>query len=560
MTVIASSSEHETNTALADLRRGAPRLVSLSISERKRLLQACIHGVARASDRWLELSWQAKRIDPGAPARAEDITMGPVPVLRYLRLMYQTLVDIEKNGRPRLVGRPREVDGRLHVPVFPTPFLFDRVLFGSIRAHVRMRPGIALDDIFGDQVQRASGKATDDPATLALVLGAGNVSAIPITDALTRIFQDNQAVLLKMNPVNAYVGSVFQDAFAPLIQADLLRVVFGGADVGARLIASDNVDCIHVTGSDRTHDAIVWGATPEEQEARKRANTPQMTKPITSELGNVGPWIVVPGDYSQRQLRFQAENIVASITNNASFVCIATKMVITCRDWPQRELFLNMIDEILAEIPARYAYYPGAAERFARFAGVPSRDAEYLPWTMRRDVSIDEAPHLFQEESFVCVFGETAIAADSPEDFLRRAVSFANERMWGSLSAAMTIPAAFKRRSPDVLEEAINRLEYGVVGINQWPGVAFALMSTPWGACPGSTLHDIQSGIGGVHNTNLIEGWEKTVISSALTVFPKPVWFSTHRCPEAVAQSLLRVYLKPGASRLFSVILHAMGG
>jgi acyl-CoA reductase-like NAD-dependent aldehyde dehydrogenase len=170
------------------------------------------------------------------------------------------------------------------------------------------------------------------------------------------------------------------------------------------------------------------------------------------------------------------------------------------------------------------------------------------------------APELFTEESFVCVVGETALVASTPDEFLSSAVDFVNERMWGTLSAAITVPQEFQRNQADELERAVDRLEYGTVGINQWPGVVFALMSTPWGAYPGSTLEDIQSGMGSVHNTYLLDGPEQTVISSPLTVFPKPVWFSTHRCPEAVADSLLKLYMRPTVWRLPPVLMHAIQG
>ena len=553
----------------ADLRRGAERLVALPVAERQRLLRQCVIGVQDNWEQWVEKAWAAKRIPAGDAARAEDILTGPVPTLRYLQLLDQTLDDITRHGRPRLPGEPYHSGadepgadvsgGRLRVPVFPTRNLFDRLLFGPIKGQVRMPPGVTADAMFGDCVRRASGSAADDPA-VTLVLGAGNVSSIPITDTLTKIFQENQAVLLKMNPVNEYVGPVFEKAFSPLIDADLLRIVYGGADVGARLIYSDEIDRIHITGSDRTHDSIVWGATPAEQADRKARGTPLMSKTITSELGNVSPWIIVPGQYSRRQLKFQAENIVASVVSNASFVCIATKMLITCKDWPQRELFLQMIDDILAKAPRRFAYYPGASDRYVRFAGVAADDPERLPWTFRRDVDPQAEQHLFSEESFVCVFGETAITASSPSDFLNSAVTFANDRMWGTLSAALTVPRDFQTRRAAELDQAIDQLRYGIVGVNQWPGVAFALMSTPWGAYPGSTLHQIESGIGSVHNTFLLDRPEKSVISSPLTFYPKPVWFSTHRRCESVARNLLKLYLRPTARRLPAVLINAMLG
>lgn len=543
---------------ISKLRGGAQRLVKMPLQQRQELLQACIGGIKKTWQRWTADAWNAKRIPAGDGARAEDILTGPIATLRYLHLLHQTLTDIDRHGRPRLPGTPREVRGRWQVPVFPTHNLYDRLLFGPLSAHVRMQAGASFDNLFGDNLLRVQG-AAGEPSCITLVLGAGNVSSIPITDALTKIFQDNQAVLLKMNPVNEYVGPICEQAFASLIDADLLRIVYGGADVGSRLIHSDEIDCVHITGSNRTHDAIVWGGSQEERTRRQLANTPRLLKPITSELGNVSPWIVIPGRYTHKELQFQAENIAASITNNASFNCIATKMLVTCEDWPQRQHFLDLLDGILATLPRRFAYYPDAAERYARFAGIAA-ESEQLPWTLRRNVNAHDEPHLFQEESFVCVCGETTLSAGSAAEFLASAVDLANERMWGTLSAAITVPREFAKQQASILDHAIDQLRYGIVGVNQWPGVAFALMSTPWGAYPGSKLNNIQSGLGCVHNTFLLDAAEKTVLSSPLTIFPKPIWFSTHRCPESVARSLLNMYLRPSIAGIPAVLLHAMRG
>ena len=167
---------------------------------------------------------------------------------------------------------------------------------------------------------------------------------------------------------------------------------------------------------------------------------------------------------------------------------------------------------------------------------------------------------LFGEESFTCVFGETALTASSPASFLQQAVEFANEQMWGTLSAALSVPPDFHKSTAEQLDRAVDALRYGTVGINLWPGVAFALMSTPWGAYPGATLDDIQSGRGSVHNTYLLARPTKTVVRSPPTFMPKPMWFSTHRRPESLARSLIRLYLRPSPVRLLPVLTHAILG
>jgi hypothetical protein len=543
---------------LVELQSGARTLLSLPLPQRIELTDACAEGVAAVAREWVEAACAAKRIPSTSPARAEEILAGPVAVLRQLRLLGQTIRDLRDFGRPVLPGNVDTLHGQMRVPVFPTRSLYDRLLFRPMKAEVWLRPGASY--LYGENgaaLERLIDPSPSAPV-VACVLGAGNVSSIPATDALTKILQENRAVLLKLNPVNDYLGPILEQALAPLVEAALFCVAYGGADVGAYLVAHEAIGEVHVTGSIDTHDAIVWGHDPHERERRRAAGTPLLTKPITSELGNVTPWIVVPGKYTDAQLRFQAESVAASIVNNASFNCIATKVIVTHQDWPQRERFLDFIERILGEVPPRHAYYPGAANRFAAFTGRSPEDPEYLPWTLLRDASPDESPHLFERESFVGVCAETALEADSPREFLAKAVEFVNGRLWGTLAAAVTAPAEFSLRSPADLDTALRKLRYGTIGVNQWPGVAYALLSPPWGGYPGSDLTDAQSGIGFVHNTYLLDAPEKTVLSCPLRFFPKPVWFPSHRNAEAVAWSLFALYRRPSPWRLPRVLKAAL--
>ena len=544
------------DVAVKDLRAGAERLVTYSLDDRIRVIDQCIVAVGDVSREWVRRACAAKRIDADGPASAEEILAGPVGVVRYLQLLKATLHDIQRDGTPRLPGRTEHANGRYRVPIFPTQQLFDRLLFKPFRVESWLRPGVAVDNLFGDQVQQLSGRGVP---TVVAVLGAGNVTSIPATDALTKILQQNQAVMLKMNPVNDYLGPLLEQAFAPLVDEGFLRIIFGSADVGQYVVEHSGTDAVHITGSNITHDMIVWGADFNDQQHRRETNQPLLNKPITSELGNVTPWIVVPGDYSPAQLRFQAENLVASIANNASFNCVATKMVVTARNWPDRERFLDLVETILAGVPRRFAYYPGAEQRFTEYAGQnpPDGHGGYLPWTMLRSTDVEQSPRLFQRESFVCVTAETTLSAETPEAFLEQAVDFVNDRLWGNLAAALTVPQKFPRQK---LDQAIAKLRYGTIGINQWPGVSFGLMSPAWGAYPGGQLQDVQSGIGEVHNTYLLDQVEKVVLQSPLTLTPKPVWFSTHRCPQHVAWRLLDLYLHPRWTRLPSLLYHAVRG
>ncbi|MCA9006424.1 MAG: aldehyde dehydrogenase [Planctomycetaceae bacterium] len=538
----------ELDQVLDELAETSRSGAGLSVARRIELTEECLSCLYQAARDWVDLACEAKRIPRESTTCAEEVLAGPVSVARFLRVLLTSLKAIQAAGRPRLPVSPIAKPGApLRVPVFPTAGIYDSLVFYGLYAEAWLREEISAENLF-DLTGFEPAETTASPLTL--VLGAGNVSAIPATDVLTKVLQDGERVLLKMNPVNAYLKPVFEQSFAPLITAGLLRIVDGGAAAGAYLVEHAAIDRIHITGSTQTHDAIVWGSDPEECRTRKASHQPRLQIPVTSELGNVSPWIVVPGQYSERQLQFQAENIAASIVNNASFNCLATKVIVTSADWPDRDRFMTMIEQKLQQIPRRYAYYPGAAERWRRFAGSDPDDQEYLPWKLLRDADPAQSPQLFQEESFVCVCAETTFKATSAAEFLERAVEFVNRDVWGTLCATITVPAAFRKSEQTTLERCIGKLKYGAVGINHWPALNYAFMSTPWGGAPGATLQDVVSGMGNVHNTYFLAGVEKTVLSGPLTLFPQPVWFPSHPNPEAVGWRLLDLYTKPSLGNL----------
>jgi hypothetical protein len=544
----------EIDRSLRQLCEGAPELCESSLSERIQLAKGCLKNIGELFPAWVEKGCSAKRSGDTAAGRAEDLLTGPMTTMRFLHLVIGTLEDLKKTGKPKLPKEPKVVFGQLRVPVFPSRLLFDSLIFRGLTAETWLDESVTRDDLFCELIPSSP--------HVELVLGAGNVSSIPVTDALTKIFQEDHVVLLKMNPVNDYLGPILEKILQPLVQKNWLRFIYGGIEQGDHAVHHEAVDSIHITGAAASHDAIVWGRDPDERDERKASQRPLVKKPVTSELGNVTPWLILPGKYSSSQLHAQAESLAASIANNASFNCIATKMIVTWDGWPQREEFLELLQSILDATPPRYAYYPGAAERFARFSGQSSEDYPngHFPWILRRNVSLEDEPHLFQEESFVCVVGETMLQAESEVEFAERAASFMNDQLVGTLAAGITVALEWEKQYAEEFDQLLRTLRFGTIGLNQWPGIAFGLMSPPWGGFPGATLADVQSGIGLVHNTYLLRKPEKTIVRAPLNLRPKPVWFSTHRCPEAVAQKLCRLYADPSVLRLPRLFASALRG
>jgi hypothetical protein len=104
------------------------------------------------------------------------------------------------------------------------------------------------------------------------------------------------------------------------------------------------------------------------------------------------------------------------------------------------------------------------------------------------------------------------LEADSVADYIDRATTFANEHLWGTLNATLIVhPESMKVPSIAIaVERAISNLRYGTIGLNYWAGSSFTLGTTTWGAFPGHSIKDIQSGTGVVHNTLMFCGHHST--------------------------------------------------
>lgn len=559
------SEERALDGALEVLRDNARSFARLPIREKIGLLRSSMDLLADAADAWTADGARARGITdyPG-----EEMVVGPVPTMRNLRLLAESLERLEA-GRPLVADGQVSTrsDGRVEVRTFPTDAI-DGALFSGITLHQLMLPGVAAAEVKAKA--GAFYQAQDPEGGVSLILGAGNVSSIPPMDMLYKSFAEGFVCLVKVNPVNEWVGPHMERAFRPFVERGFLRVVYGGAEVGSYLVNHAMVDDIHITGSNHTHDLIVWGPPGPERERRKAANDPVLKKRITSELGNVSPVAVVPADYSDAELDFMARNAAAMVTNNASFNCNAAKMLITSKGWSQRQRFLDLVARTMGEMPTRLAYYPGAKDRYQRLTAgrsgvqrIGEGSETKLPWTLIPDVDASRSDEpLFSTEPFCSILSETSLEAKDPAQFLAEATRFMNDRLWGTLNAMIVIHPKLEESGEvkAALDRAILELRYGTVGINHWPALAYATTSPAWGGHPSATLQDVQSGIGWVHNTYLLEGIEKTILRGPLKLFPKPVWFGGHKRVEAVARRLLAMERDPSWLKVPGIALNALQG
>lgn len=546
---------------LAALSAARSRWIKRPLTDKIRDLDLIIEATARVAPGLVAAAVKAKGLTPGSALEAEEVFAGPVVLAHAARLLRDRLTEIASTGGlrpPKAYARP---DGQVVAKVFPQDYAY-RLFFPGFRGEIWMDPAVTLAEL---PDRRAGRILNPDEGGLALVLGAGNVSSIGPLDVIQKLFVEGRVCILKLNPVNDYLGEFIEEIFGHLIRDGFMRAAYGGADVGDHLCHHELVDEIHITGSDQTHDVIVFGPG-EEGAARKARGEPRLHKPITSELGNVTPIIIAPGAWRSSDLRLQAENVATQLVNNAGFNCNAAKVLVLSAAWPQRAAFMDALRAVLAMLPQRPAYYPGAEQRYERFTeerarldviGVPAEGV--LPWTLIPDLDPQDPDELcFQRESFCGVLGITALETSEPAAFLKEAVAFCNERLWGTLGASVIIDPRAAKAHRGALDEAVASLRYGSVVINHWPGVSYGLGVTTWGAFPGHTLEDIQSGIGVVHNTDLFDAPQKSVIYGPFRPKPKPPFFATSVTGLKVAWALLDYERRPSAMRFLRVLFNAL--
>jgi hypothetical protein len=525
---------------LASLTAGAATSAGLSAPDRATLARATARRVADLAAAWVAAAVAIKGGGGSVPdaVAAEETATGPLATLRLLLSTARVWAAVGQTGPPPAIQAAIQhaagPGSFVAVDVLPEPRLFDGVIFQGYQATVRcVNPG-------GLEAFRASWRAEIESRPrsggVAAVLGAGNVTGLAPADAIDQIFGHGRAVLLKLHPLHAPLASIYRDALAPLVDAGLLAIVVGDAELARAAVAAPAVTHVHLTGGQAAFDSLVWGPDGPRPSAQ-----PILHKGITCELGNVTPWLVLPGHYTPQELRFQADLVAASIAHNTSFNCIATKTIVTCRNWSQREDFLRLVAGRLGSLPPRPAWFSGAAAAWEEATGLRLPADGSLPWTFLTGIEPGGDRRLLDREWFVPVATEVPLDATDFESFCSRATEFTHT-LPGSLAASVTIPGSLPAVDAARAELLVEHLRYGVVAVNTWSAIAYALGSVPWGGYPGATLLDPASGIGRVHDPLMLPLVHNSILRAPLSGRLAPAWLPWHRRGEQLARGLLGMY------------------
>jgi len=561
--------------AVAELREHKDSWARASTQERVAILAEIKDELLKVAESWALTAARKKQIPADSPLAGEEWISGPYALMSGCNAFIQTLSQMEDKAFLRRLPVRELANGRIAVTVVPNS-IWDRLLLSGVKAEVWMQAGVTKDNLAANTASAYDVPAAARQGKVALVLGAGNIAAIAPLDCFHKLFAEHQVTILKMNPVNDYLVDVLQIALKPLIARGALRIVRGGADVGEYLCNHPGVDEIHITGAEASHDIIVWGPG-EEGRRNKRAGAPRNNRRITSELGAVCPTIVVPGPWSDADLSFQAEQIATQKLHNSGFNCIACQMLVVSESWQGTAPLLQKVAQTLKAAPPRAAYYPGAQKRMADFAshslGATNFVRDQAPACLVTPLANGDDAWFETNEVFAPAMSVRRIDELDSEAFLRKAIGYANERLRGTLGANILIhPSTIGKIGRRKFEEIIAELRYGCIAVNAWAGLGFLLVQTPWGAFPGHTLDDVQSGIGAVHNTFMFDKPERTVVeapftpyprnllSGEMTLLPRPPWFVTNRKQHVIGRLLTYFEYRPSWSQMPRIFLNALLG
>ncbi len=514
--------------ALPHLTTGALALQGRSHGDVAELLQACCRSTAAVADEWVAASTAAKGWTNVAHAAAEEWASGPLPVARFLRVLHCLHRELAAGRLPALRRSRTRLGGRDSYDVVPARGLCDPVLLRHYRARVDCAAGSAP-------------KAPERRGEVALVLGAGNVTATPMLDVLDQVFLHGRAVVLKSSPLHRALASVFDCALAPLRAAGLVQICGGDALLGQAIARRPDIATVHVTGAVAT-----WAAL--------RADQALAGKHLSAEVGCCTPAFVVPGAWRDGELRFVAQQLAAYVAMNGGATCLAPRVVLTANGWPQRRVFLQHLREELAALPPRVPFHGSARAHFATAAGADPTSEALAP-TLRQGLDWQHDRDLCAAEHFAPIVLELPLPGEDAIAWLEHAVAFVRDHVFGALSAYVWVPPRMLLPLHQTLHAALDALPHGTIAINCWTGLGYGLGNTPWGVPPGSPW---QCGVGWTRDTTCLPGVQRVVVEAPLRPRPLPPWLPAHRGAASTLRALTNYYLAPSPLRMLATAAHAL--
>ena len=430
-------------------------------------------------------------------------------------------------------------DSKKSYKVFPTKTI-EKLLFPFLEGEVRFGKNLSFEQI--NEFRGFANRFKNNKSKITLILGAGNVSSIPVLDALFHMIAYKSVIYMKLNPVNDYLLPIFTQVFEPFISRGYMIITEGDMEASKYLTQHEGFHHTHLTGSNFTYENIVYGKILTDKERSVKTLHKVNKKPITTELGNVTPIIVHPGNWSRSEIKHQAKKIVTAKLNNSGFNCIAAQVIVLPKDWKHTQKLKDDILFYLKKVGDTTSYYPGASENLDQL--LETENYEQInnlscntPFLVS-DLDLEKEYANKEVWSTALYFKE--IPYTSNENFCSNSIEYVNNELWGNLGVTVLIKNHKKKTNQSILNDYVENLKYGTVAINEWSALGFVIPTLPWGGYPGNKDNDIQSGQGYVHNSLLFESPQKGVVYSRFRLSPiiDPPWFVTNKKAHRIFKNL----------------------
>lgn len=384
-------------------------------------------------------------------------------------------------------------------------------------------------------------KAEDTTGGVAVVLGAGNQSALTIIDIFQCLFvHPRLPVFVKHHPLRPWLHEPYSMILEPLIKRGFVHMIpDGGIPLTKSLLSCKEVSHVHLTGALSTANAVKESLAL----TRPHLSQSEVDDMVTSELGCSTPIVFSPGSYTETEMRNAAKMIVYSKKFDAGCNCLCAQAVILPEKWGQKEKFKELLTEEFMTAPTDPCYYPGSYERCSEF----SKDYdESQTKEMNSEIfttgDVHEKPDMHPVVAECGVFGTKEYnglavqkeafgpfmsivelsggesSSNTDEYFSKTVAPYLNDKdnIFGTLSCSVMIPESIENKEK-VQKNAVAALKYGSIAINSWTAVNYNAMLSGAIWCGHRRELKKQSGNGYIGNHFSIPNVEKTVVYTTLS-------------------------------------------
>ena len=539
----------DVDRSISTLRLNSQEFANLTNEELSAMFLTSIENIKTIAYFWATIGADNKGIK-GSTAEGEEWLGGPFASTIAL----QYYIDYLKNDI-NFIDEKSISENKINV--FPNKNI-EKLLFPFVTADVHFNKNMSIEDILN---ARGFGNRLGFKKGITLILGAGNVSSIPLLDTIYDMVVNRHCILLKLNPVNEYLKPVFEKVFENFISRGFMIVTTGDTEISSYMTNHLGITNMHLTGSDKTYEKIVYGTVLPEKDKGKKTLPKINKKPFTTELGNVTPFIIHPGNWSSGEIKYQARKIVTAKLNNNGFNCIAAQVIVVPKGWKHSEKLVEAIKKQLSNEKDRLAYYPDSLNNLNNLLSEKNvqqvNDESCATPHLTKDLELND--HYENNEVWSSALFFKYIDYENEQDYASKSIDYVNNEVWGNLGVAVLIKKHNSRKNKELLNSYVQNLNYGTVAINEWPALGFIIPTMPWGGYPGNKDSDIQSGQGYVHNALLFESPLKGVLYSKFKLpLIDPVWFTSNKKGRKVFKNLTYYQIENSKINLIKLLFSAL--